>query len=87
MLATFVPGNINHSIYLVFKCESIHLCLNTKKKDCKAQLHDYAALGIPNAGNSREESLTEWELLAIKKKPARQDISLAPAIACFDHVE
>lgn len=38
-----------------------------KKKDCKAQLHDYAALGIPNAGNSREERLTEWELLAIKK--------------------
>lgn len=66
----FVPGNINHSIYLVFMCESIHLCLNKKKKkkeDCKAQLHDYAALGIPNAGNSREERLTEWELLAIKK--------------------
>lgn len=54
----FVPRNINHSVYLVFMCEySPEQQQQPKKKDCKAQLHDYAALGIPKAGISPEEKV------------------------------
>lgn len=59
MLATFVPRNINHSVYLVFMCEFslVPEQQQPKKIDCRAQLHGYAALGIPKAGISHEKKV------------------------------
>lgn len=52
-----------------------------KKNDCNAQLHDYAALGIPKAGISREKKVDRVGELRTVTKPPRQGLLVASIIS------